>query len=257
MRFDDMTAGSPVMYVDQEIWSWKERATSITHRELKAVRLSLQRHLGRQLATRDVRRVLLHGDNQSVVHVLNAFISASAALMTELRRLKVVLDELGIVVSAQWLPSVMNRFADALSRRLSRRDVQILPRLRRSIAAGIRAPRDAFPYRPLGEHPYVNRKLLLEELQRAWTLDETLVLCPPPDLIPAVLRKLNQTRAPALLLIPEWKRQSWYAAAMRMADSWEKLEAPGSDVWTAKGKVNPNWRLIVLTVNGAYQPYPS
>lgn len=161
--------------------------------------------------------------------------------MIELRRSKRVLDQLEIRMKASWLPSVMNRYADGLSRRSLRRDAQILPRLRRSVANGLRAPRDAFPYRPLGEHPSIKRRLLLEDLQWDWNHEETLILCPPPDLIPAVLRKPNKTRAPEVPMIPVWPRQPWYAAAVRLAYQVVQMEGTGTAIWTSRHRLNSEW----------------
>jgi hypothetical protein len=39
-------------------------------------------------------------DNSSVVHVTNAFVASSRPMMRELRRLKKVLDELGLQLSS-------------------------------------------------------------------------------------------------------------------------------------------------------------
>jgi hypothetical protein len=55
-------------------------------------------------------------DNSCVVHVVNAMISASPAIMKELRRLKRELDDLGISISLTWLPSALSYYADLLSR---------------------------------------------------------------------------------------------------------------------------------------------
>lgn len=55
-------------------------------------------------------------DNQAVVYVLNAMLSASRPMMLELRKLEVLLSAIGVKLEARWIPSAVNRFADALSR---------------------------------------------------------------------------------------------------------------------------------------------
>jgi hypothetical protein len=68
--------------------------------------------------------------------------------------------------------------------------------LRQSVADGMLAPHDAFPLRPLGEHPVFLRRQCHAELAAAWrATDETRLLCPPTDLLAAVVRNLRLTRA--------------------------------------------------------------
>jgi hypothetical protein len=92
-------------------------------------------------------------DNSSVVHVTNAIVASSKPMMREIRRLKKMLDELGLQLSSEWIPSVANKFADALSRRFSPGDLAVRQTLRRSVVDGMMVPLDSFPLRPLSEHP--------------------------------------------------------------------------------------------------------
>jgi hypothetical protein len=80
--------------------------------------------------------------------------------------------------------------------------------------AGIQAPADAFPLRPLGEHPVFLRRQCYQELAADWLKSEMRLLCLPTDLIGAVVRKLRLTGAPAVLLAPDWPRQSLYRPAL-------------------------------------------
>ena len=249
LNFNDLSPGVPGMYSTQGVWSWRERAKAITHRELRAIRLSLSRSLGYEIVNRRKKHVVLHVDNQVVVHVVISFVSASLQMMDELRRLKRLLDALGLTVRAEWIPSVVNRWADSLSRRLSIDALKILPQLRRSIKAGMRAPVDAFQFRPLGEPSFMQRRLALAEMDREWTKTETLMLCPPPDLIQPCLDKLRMTRAPAVMLIPDWPRQPWHAPATRMATVAERLPLPAGRVWTSTRRINPAWKLLMLHIN--------
>lgn len=73
---------------------------------------------------------------------------------------------------------------------------------------------DVFKYRPLGEHPIVLHKLASEELQRPWRRDEVRLLCPPVDLLMETVNNLARTKAPEILLMPDWPRQAWYQAAI-------------------------------------------
>lgn len=75
------------------------------------------------------------------------------AMTRELRRLGAVLDNMGLHIKSEWMPSVANCFADALSRRFPRGDLQIRRTVRLSVLDGMRAPIDAFPFQPVWEHP--------------------------------------------------------------------------------------------------------
>ena len=70
--------------------------------------------LGKDVSGRGSRDLLSHIDNQSVVHITISFVSASRPMIRELRRLKLVLDHLGVCIRSSWIPSAVNRFADCL-----------------------------------------------------------------------------------------------------------------------------------------------
>ena len=84
-------AGSPGEWSSQGFWTSDDHRSSITLLELRAVRLLLGRafaHYVRQVKT---RRLLLHEDNQAVVAIVNAMVSASKPMMSELRKLQELL----------------------------------------------------------------------------------------------------------------------------------------------------------------------
>jgi hypothetical protein len=243
------TSGEPGLWETQGIWKWADRAESISYRELKAVRLLLQSQLAAPVTNGEVNHIRLHCDNQAVVHIVNSMVSASRPMMRELRRLKCILDHLGIHISSEWLPSVANRYADALSRRFSLGDLQIRRQLQRSVTAGMEAPLEAFQYRPLGEHPVYRKMQAWRELQMPWPRHQVRVLCPPVDLIGPVVRKLQETRAPAVLLIPDWPKQPWHRPALAISRRWETLPLPPEKIWEGARTLNPRWRLLILEAN--------
>lgn len=245
----DLQAGVAGMWCDQGVWNWRDRAESITYRELKAIRKVLQGAIGQEVMSRGVQKLLVHVDNQAVVHITNSFVTASRPLMRELRRLKLVLSRMGVSIRAEWLPSAVNKFADALSRRFPRGDLSIRRQLRRSVADGMKAPVEAFKYRPLGEHPVFMRKIVLEELERPWDDGMVRLLCPPVDLIMATVNKLARSKAPAILLIPDWPRQAWHQAAKHLSKRWRRLPHAPEEVWEAQRRLNPSWRLLELEIN--------
>ena len=90
------------MWCDQGVWDWKDRAESITNRELKAIRKIMQGTIGMEVQRRGLRELLLHVENQVVVHITNSFVTASRPLMKELRRLTGLLSKLYQV--GRWPP---------------------------------------------------------------------------------------------------------------------------------------------------------
>jgi hypothetical protein len=190
------------------------------------------------------------------VHVTNAFVASSRPMMRELRRLKKVLDELGLRLFSEWITSVANKFADALSRHFPPGDLSVRKTLRRSVVDGMMAPLDSFLLRPLREHPVFLRRQCHNELASHWSREETRLLCPPVELMAAVVRKLRISKAPALLLMPDWPRQSWYQPAMYMSIKVLRLPLPPEEVWTGTRRLNPSWRLLLLEVNPPFELHP-
>lgn len=166
LDFKDMRLGRPVMYCDQGIWTWGQRGAAITHHERKVVRVIISRLLGSRMQERKACQIIQQEDNFSVVYKVNSLLSSNPAMMTEMRRLQWVLDWLGILIKLECLPSAMKSYADAISRRLYRLYLPILPQLRRSIVLVMSEPQEAFPYRPLWKPPFTQRRYKTMELER-------------------------------------------------------------------------------------------
>lgn len=149
--------------------------------------------MGDELRKRAARDLLLHVYNQVVVHICNSFVSTSSDLIRELRSLKAVLDSSRIFIRAQWLPSVRNRYAEFLSRQFPCGELQISRSLRRSVTDRMKAPLDAFKYRPTGEHPTYLRQTIMSELDAYWSDGAVRLLCPPVDLLLPTVITLNPT----------------------------------------------------------------
>jgi hypothetical protein len=153
-------AESQGIWEGRGLWSTQERAEQITLRELKAVRLLLQKHFASVVAKAETKRILLHDDNQAVVHILNSIVSASRPMMAELRRLEVMLRILGVKLETRWIPSAVNRYADALLRQWDPGDVCATEALVESLCSAYERDAVVFPYLPVGEHPIARRKYL-------------------------------------------------------------------------------------------------
>lgn len=123
----------------------------------------------------------------------------------------------------KWLPSAINKFADALLRQFSREDLSIKQQLRRSIAAGMKALVEASKYRQLGEHPSVLWKFLLEEPGQLLDDRVVRVLFPPMDPIMETVNMLVRPKVAAVLLILDCHRQAWHQAAIQLCQRWHRL----------------------------------
>lgn len=108
--------GSRGLWEVKGFWTAADRAQSITLRELRAVRILLQRHFTVNVSRPEVHRLFLHKANMAVCYILNAKTSASKLMSAELRRLQAMMRLMGVQIEARSLPSAVNRFADALSR---------------------------------------------------------------------------------------------------------------------------------------------
>ena len=238
------------------MWDWQSRAESISYRDLRAVRMLLtnmsrehEPSFGARLRHMGVSTVGLQCDNTATVLVINAMVSASRPMMRELRLLKRELDRLKVHIDARWLPSVLNKYADALSRRFPRGGLRIRRSLRRSVADGMRAPATEFPYRPLGENPVLLRRQSMAALQTTWVISETRVLCPPIDLLPATVRKLRHSGYPAVLLMRDWPAQAWHPAALQLSTHAFRLPHPPHMAWDGARKLKKEWSLLLLEIN--------
>jgi hypothetical protein len=140
------------MWTYQGVWTWQDRAECISVREMRAICLMLMGSLGKRVKAEGTMVLRLCVDNSSVIHVTNAMVASSRSMMSELRRLQFVLDGLQLQLSTELIPSVLNKFADALSKCFVPGDIAIRTQLRRTVADEMRAPLYSFPLRPLGEH---------------------------------------------------------------------------------------------------------
>lgn len=239
-------AGAPGLWEGRGLWEAKDRMESITLRELKSVRLLLQRHFAEYVKDPSVRRLLLHEDNRAVVYILNSMVSASRPMMAELRKLQALMSALGVKVDARWLPSAVNRFADALSRTWNPLDV-------RATATLVQSARDAygmdavFPFPPIGEHPIARAKHLRDQMCENWGDGKARLFNPPFELLPIVVRKLEMEKGAGIVVAPRWPAQPWYARLRRISNRLHVLH-PQPDEPLFNRLVNPGWSMVLAEV---------
>ena len=111
-------------------WAAPDLDQHITFKELKAVRCAIESFLPELKG----RRLLLHEDNQSVIGVLTHLTSKSPAMMYELRKLFLLVDEFDIKIRTTYIRSAANIWADSLSRMRDKSDWQLAPRIFRYLS---------------------------------------------------------------------------------------------------------------------------
>ena len=234
----------------------------ITHLELLAVRLTVETFLDDLRG----RRVKLFEDNQAVMYIINKLSTKSPAIMTELRRLWLLLDTNDIRLRAEYIRSAENVFADALSREEDDEDWQLHPRLfedyedrwgphtidRFASANNTHCTRfnsrwldpkteavDALA-RPWRVHPVTGA------LERSW-------LNPPWSELPDVIQKLREEGAAATVVAPCWASASWFPDLMEMSTEVDVLP-PESDMFLLGKRGShapldkPGWSVVVCRV---------
>ena len=223
---------------------------SITLRELGAVRMLLQRHFAAYVSRPDVRKLLLHEDNQAVCFILSAMVSSSKPMMAELRRLYVMMRTLVVSIEARWLPSAVNRFADALSRTWDPGDVQATGNLLASIQDEHRLDSVVFASRPLGETAVARRKYLATQMMEDWGDGRARLWNPPLDLLPLVVRKLVADGEKGVLVAPHWPAQVWHAQLVAQATSYKILQPDevASSLLHSTKKGNDAWSVVLATM---------
>lgn len=203
--------GLPGLWEGRGFWNATDRVHSITFRELRAVRLLFHRHFARYLPSPSIQRLLLHEDNQAVVCVLNAMVSASKAMMAEPRKLQVLLRVLGVTIEARWIPSAVNRYADALSRTWDPGDARATTTLLQSNRKEHHLDHVVFRDRPLGDNAVAPAKYLATQMEEFWGDGTARLWNPPFDLLPLVVRKIESEGGRGILVAPHWPAQACFA----------------------------------------------
>lgn len=242
--------GSPGLWEGQGFWTASDREQSITLRELRAVRLLLHRHFSDFVSDPRIRRVLVQEDNQAVVFVLNSMVSASRPMMVELRKLEVLLRALGVKLEARWIPSAVNRFADALSRTWDPGDIWATGAVISSVKEQYHLDTVAFGERPLGEPLAARRKFLATQMQEDWGDGRARLFNPPVDMMPLVVRKISQENGRGVLIAPTWPAQPWFARLRALASHTTYLspEDQAGPLWGGERIRDNVWGMVVAEI---------
>ena len=210
-------------------WTPAEAQMHITWRELRAVRLLAEWYA-------DVlrhRRILLWEDNTGVVNIITNMVSRSPELMQELRLLLDVLEMLDCELRVLYIRSAENKVADYFSRLAVPRDYHLKQQSFDVIMDTVASCTvDAFASAATARLPrYWTQQPepgaeATDAFAQRWA-GEIVWAHPPPWLLPRVEQYLRtQPGARALVCVPTWPHEAWFAQLRSLADEELSLQ-PG------------------------------
>jgi len=209
-------------------WRAHQMPEHITSKELRAVLFTVESFLPLLRG----RRVRLWEDNQGVVAMLASWTSRSPLLMSLIRRLWWLLDCHDISISATYIRSAANVWADSLSRWVDTDDWRLSP-------TSFALLEEAFGPHTMDRFASANNSLLprfnsrwadpLSEgvdcfAQPQW-LAENNYCFPPVSELDRLAHLLVSTGAQATVVVPIWPAQSWFQVLQEHAT--ETLSLPG------------------------------
>ena len=120
LHFDNLELGIDGQLHAQGIWDWRDRAHSISYRELKEIRKLLMGHLVHKLEQESVLILVLHVDNQAVVCITSALVSSNRPMVPEPSFVSTVgASDLGRMDTACCEPDCRWHFATLPTRRFA------------------------------------------------------------------------------------------------------------------------------------------
>lgn len=145
------------------------------------------------------------------VYAITAIVSLSPATVSELGRLQAVLSTWNEHLDSKWLPSDVNRFADALSRTWHQGDVRVSQHILPAIDNQYHFDVPVFCARLFGKPRVSQLKVIYSKIQKWWADGMGRRWNPPADLLPMVVRKVQNEKATGVLIAPYWPTQAFFA----------------------------------------------
>ena len=243
----------------QGLWGDSEIGWHINPKELKAVLLGLQ-----SLAySFQGIHICVETDSSTTLNYINNMGGTRSRLCNKLsKQLWLWCRSMDIWLTASFIPGVENT-ADALSRKFNYNlewslDREVFSRL--CIQFG-KPEIDAFASRINNKLPaYFSfnpdpQALAIDAFNLKW--DKYMYIFPPFNLIPRILRKIQEDHTPKVLLIaPLWKAAVWYPKILKMVIKPIKILEHKNDLLTLPGKPGishplfPKMRLMALVLSG-------
>lgn len=232
-----------------------QQALHITAKELTAVLSALERFQD-QLKGQPVRIIT---DNMAVRAVINKGTSKSSALMKLYRSILRLTLEKGIMLSAEYIPTLQNVQADALSRIVPSSDWSLPHHLfeeAEELFGERTIDRFASPtsakcvrYNSVIPSPtsYGDAFLHSWEGERNW-------VCPPISLAAPVVSKLYSETAEAVVVLPYWQSAPWFPILQEMATHIRVLTPEEMRMVVAHGTDPPevhrnrHWKLCMAYI---------
>lgn len=160
-------------------------------------------------------RLEIQEKQQAVVDILHAMASKSLQLMAELWVLQKPLTQPGLSIESSYIPTVINRYADRLSRikildewRINCREIQPVPD--QLLATTDRfSDNQNFLFSRFSSEYASPGSLATGALAQDWR-SEINFWNLPIELLPPVVAKIKNGRAKAILVTQEWPAQAWY-----------------------------------------------
>jgi hypothetical protein len=203
--------------MDAGRWRGKWHLTDSNWREMAAVLLAL-RSFQTDLINEEVQVLLLQTDNQTVEYSLRRW-RATPALLHLVRTIFQLLTQLKIKLKTIHIPGLENKEADSLSRLAWRGDYRINP----SVLILTMNTLNFFPEIDLfatRTNKQCQRYCSLLKDRHAigkkgafsinWS-NQNLLIHPPIELIPRILKKMKMEPSTALFLMPEWCKDKYRA----------------------------------------------
>jgi ribonuclease HI len=196
-------------------WSTAERPLTSNAKELTAVRKALEELDETTHAQRRVT-VLVRSDNTTTVHLIRRW-RAALTLLDHLRNLWNLTCQMGVHLTAVYLPGIHNECADRLSRMGNAMDYSVKRELFNQVVQQIRLQPQVDVFADSQNHlleAYCTLDatdagaLAVDGMLLNWT-GRALWLHPPILLIGAVLKKRPQEGAEAILVTLDWSEQTW------------------------------------------------
>ena len=200
--------------------------------------------------------MLLHEDNQAVMHMLTSLVSKLKPLMAELRRLVALLDSNDISLRSLYIRSADNVVADLCSRLARPRDYVLEASIFLLVQEWWGACEvDAFASGATAllprwwEAQAAHGCEAIDAFAQHWP--EQLVWAhPPPSLLPQLAQLLAAVpQAEALVAAPHWSAEAWYSALLLL--STEHAVFPAGSLLRVAHDAPPRletWPVVVFWV---------
>jgi ribonuclease HI len=215
---------------------WRSIATS-NALECRAVERTLRR-LKQLPAGRDVHSVVIRSDNSTTVYNINRR-NATASLLPPLASLLRFAERAQIEMIAEHVPGIGNATADALSRISPGGDYRLNLNVLRDLLKewGLQIDADLFAVSWNAKHEVFwslrrsPRATGRDAFLCQWSRYSLPLLHPPIPLIPKVLKRLQQERMRAIIILPNWRWQPWSRVMTQMTLT-AKVLGPAATVLT-------------------------